>query len=89
MFKIKNIEITDSDWLDTAKMVIEEITACQDIEELSELDNMILNEETMNEEYVKGEGSLLERLKENNEVKVEYETPGGFGWIKFDIVMED
>lgn len=30
MFKIKNIEITDSDWLDTIKSVAEELLDCQD-----------------------------------------------------------
>lgn len=89
MFKIDNIEITDSSWLDLAKSIIQEVLDCQDWEDFENLDNAILNEDTMNEEYIKGEGSLLERLKKNGEVKVEYETPGGFGWINFDIVMED
>lgn len=88
MFKIKNIEITDSSWLDMAKSVIEEVLDCQDWEDFENLDNMILNKETMNEEYIEGKGSLLENLKKNKEVKVEYETPGGFGWIKFCIVEE-
>lgn len=49
---------------------------------------MILNEETMNEEYIKGKGSLLENLKKDGEVKVDYQTPDGFDWISFYIVVE-
>lgn len=89
MFKIDNIEITDSSWLDLATSIIKEVLDCQDWEDFENLDNMILNEETMNEEYIKGKGSLLENLKKDGEFEVDYETPGGFGWIRFNIIVEE